>query len=422
MYGLSSMLNRAVPFFLLPILTKYLSPSEYGIVASVFVIQAFLVLISDFGMSNYVGVNYYSKGVSHSDLISEATAVLVLVSAVIFTGALTLDTIHPGLFQVGRTWLMFLVLSSVLRVIFNMLMMVWQLEQKAVIYAILQNLCTLLESVLTIIFVVIRGDGWQGRIGSNLLSGSIFGLIGFIFLFSKYGLRPFSISWQRLQFAALTGAPLILHGVGAWFINSADRFLIVKISSSSAAGIYSAASQIASIIGFVTLAFNQAWSPYLWKTLSEQGDDGKRKLVKIAYVYSFGLFVFCIFCYAVFVTLIAFVFDARYLGAIRYLPFMLGQMFCWGIYYMATNYVFFAKKTMKLTFVTFAHGILSLALNFLLIPRYSAMGSAFSGLIVSFSYMISVWCLARRVYPMPWASVMTELKHLALANFARPKN
>jgi O-antigen/teichoic acid export membrane protein len=285
-------------------------------------------------------------------------------------------------------------------------MLNWQLQERPTTYLIFQNALTVAETLLTLLFVVVQRWGWEGRIGANLIAGTFFGATSLLYFVSKSNVRLMYRDITKLWRIGLEGAPMILHGVGGWLISSMDRFLIVAIVSASSGGIYSMASQVASIVGFVTLAFNQAWSPYLYKELSNSGEASKVKLVKITYVYAFVLFALCCVCCLLFVYAIPYIFDNRYAGATKYLPLMLGQMFFWGMYYMVTNYIFYAKKTSILAKLTLVNGCISFLLNIVTIPRYGPWGSAFCGFFISFTYFASVWILSQKIYPMPWKKVI----------------
>ena len=51
-YTITDAINKAVPFFILPILSYYLLPSDYGIVAN------YNVLLSVFGVFVMIGVKW----------------------------------------------------------------------------------------------------------------------------------------------------------------------------------------------------------------------------------------------------------------------------------------------------------------------------------------------------------------------------
>jgi len=58
-YTGSNVINKAIPFFLLPIVTRYLTPTDYGIVATFNVLLAVMVVFVGLSMHGAINVNYF---------------------------------------------------------------------------------------------------------------------------------------------------------------------------------------------------------------------------------------------------------------------------------------------------------------------------------------------------------------------------
>ena len=58
-YTLSDAINKAVPFLVLPILSYYLLPSDYGIVANYGVLLSVISIFVLIGVDGVIGVNYF---------------------------------------------------------------------------------------------------------------------------------------------------------------------------------------------------------------------------------------------------------------------------------------------------------------------------------------------------------------------------
>jgi len=58
-YTSANILVKAIPFLLLPVLTRYLSPSDYGIIAIFQVILAFLIVFIGLNSNGAVMVNFF---------------------------------------------------------------------------------------------------------------------------------------------------------------------------------------------------------------------------------------------------------------------------------------------------------------------------------------------------------------------------
>lgn len=414
-YGASSLFSKAMPFLLLPVLTGYLTPNDYGVVSTVLVIQAIIAIFLDFGVSNFIGANYFRSN-NKRELLDNSICVIFTVFVIVSLVMISVLAIIPNLFPISLSWIFLLLISSFTRSIWNIQLLYLQLNQYTIRYALIQNSATFIETSLILILVVFAHLGWQGRTAANLLVGIIFGVVSIWYLYRFVDIRFSTCSITESSKIAKFGAPLILHSAGAWFITSIDRYLIALFVSNSATGIYTVAQQISSIAGFLTMAFNQAWSPYLYKKLSSATIETKTTIVAFTYAYAVALFAFCIIFYLVATIFIPHTINHRYIGSLEYLPWMLGQVFFWGMYFMVTNYIFFANQAQKLAAITITAGLFSFGLNYLVIQKMGASGAAISGFIISCAFFFSVWLLSAKVYPMPWLkfriSDLVSLLHL----------
>ena len=57
-YTGTNVINKAIPFFLLPIMTRYLTPIDYGIVATFNVLLAVMVVFVGLSMHGAINVNF----------------------------------------------------------------------------------------------------------------------------------------------------------------------------------------------------------------------------------------------------------------------------------------------------------------------------------------------------------------------------
>jgi Na+-driven multidrug efflux pump len=72
------------------------------------------------------------------------------------------------------------------------------------------------------------------------------------------------------------------------------------------------------------------------------------------------------------------------------------------MYYMVTNYIFFADRTRWLAAVTITVALINVPLTYVLIKLNGGTGAAQAmagSLALSF---LLTWAVSQRVYPMPW--------------------
>src|SRR5690554_1415237 len=88
-YTTTSILNNAIPFFLLPILTRYLSPADYGIVSMFGVLVSFVAPFTGLSVHGAIARMYYEKDiVDIKEYITNSLIILIcstiMVSVVFF--------------------------------------------------------------------------------------------------------------------------------------------------------------------------------------------------------------------------------------------------------------------------------------------------------------------------------------------------
>src|SRR5690606_18660157 len=80
----SSVINKAIPFLLLPILTKYLTPEEYGVLAIYQVMISFVMPLIGMNMQNNITRNFFSRSKEFvAQIIFNMLVVLTIASIAI---------------------------------------------------------------------------------------------------------------------------------------------------------------------------------------------------------------------------------------------------------------------------------------------------------------------------------------------------
>ena len=133
-YTFSNVINSAIPFVFLPILTRILSPSEYGIIAmfqiSVSIILPFVGLNLEAAISRkyYDGENSkFSLFVGTSTLISSLSALLFTFLFFIFCEPISLLT------QIPVKYVIYIVILAYLKFIMLVLLTVFQVKVKPIV-------------------------------------------------------------------------------------------------------------------------------------------------------------------------------------------------------------------------------------------------------------------------------------------------
>jgi len=270
---------------LLPILTRYLTPTDYGIVATFNVLLGIMVVFVGLNMSPAVNVNFFKlnkeelkKYVGNIIFILLNSFILVYIVSYILKSSLSTFTKFP------EKWIPNIAIIALFQFFFTANIGLWKVEQKPLPYSLFQISRTILNVSLSVVFVVLLCWGWQGRILSAIITSVIFGLLS-IFVLYKRKYINFSFNKKYIKDALFFGIPLIPHALGGWIMTSIDRIFINSMVGVAATGLYSVGYSVGMIIGLFAHSFDLAWSPFLYEKLKENNYSAKVKIVKITYLY-----------------------------------------------------------------------------------------------------------------------------------------
>lgn len=401
-YAFFSMLNSAIPFFLLPVLTRYLSPEDYGILAMFAVLVGICRPFLGLNVHGAIRVKFFDKNeIDLPRYIGNCLYILLIATAISsFVIWLFADTLS-NLSAFPKDWLWAVVLVAFGQFIITVLMIIWQVQNKATKYGVYQVLQTLSILTITIYLVVVLGKNWQGKVQAQLITIFVFTAYGLYWLY-KNGWVTLSYSKPYTSNALKFGVPLIPHNLGGMLTTYTDRLFITNMVGVAATGIYTVGWQISQIITILDKSFSNAYVPWLFERLKKNDYKTKVKIVKFTYAYFIAILAFAVGLALLAPLFLRFFVGKEFLGAEIFILWVaLGCAFS-GMYLMVVKYIFYAEKTHILAWVTFFKGLLNVVLNYFFIKRNGAVGAAQATAITLFVGFILTWYLSARVYKMPW--------------------
>lgn len=411
-YTIANIINSAIPLFLLPILTRYLTPFDYGIVATFQVFLAMAIVFVGLNMGGAVSVNYFKMDKQKLKIYIGNIAFILSISFVLTFCIIYIARNYLSEFiNFPKNWLLVAVIIALFQVLSTLNLTLWQVEQKPLPYGIFQVSQTVLNVSLSLIFVVVLNWGWQGRLSGLIINSVVFGLLG-IFMIYKRKYINFSFNKHYIKDALFFGIPLIPASLGGWAIVSIDRLFINSMVNVATTGIYTVGYQVGTIINLLVISFNRAWTPFLFEKLKENNHDIKIKIVRFTYLY-----FICIIALVLALSFVAPYFLRLFVGksfhsASKYVFWIaLGYAFN-GMRIMTVNYIYYVKKTYISAWVPFFCAGINVVLNYLLIKANGAIGAAQATTITFFLYFIFQWFISARVYKMPWFELKTISKKI----------
>lgn len=406
-YLVSNILNAVIPFILLPILTRYLNPSEYGEVA---MFQTLLGALGAFVGVTFVGAanrKFYDSNIDKKEMaefIGSCIQLTFIFSIFVFLVLFVFQDEFSEWLSLQPSYVLFAVIVSFCMVIINLRLGQWQIRKKAFKYGVLQISQSLFNMLLSLLLVVVLLKGAEGRINAQIITSIVFVVIALIFLKKDNLLNVFTCRKNYLSEVLKFGIPLMPHIAGGFLLTTVDRFVINKEIGLSEAGIYMVAVQLTAAIGIVFDAINKAYVPWLFEKLTADNLQQKQKIVKLTYVWFSLIITGVVLAFFIGPPIVVFIAGEQYAEAGKVVGWLvLGQGFQ-GMYLMVTNYVFYSKKTGLLSFASISSGILNLVLLIVLVRFFGLEGAAIAFATSMGIRFLLTWWIAQKQHPMPWFS------------------
>lgn len=407
-YTVANILNRAFPFFLLPVLTRYLTPAEYGTYVMFQVILNFILPIIGLNAEAAVSREYVLSG---RDALHRYIANTVMVASLVTLGLLggnvAFGEAMARFLDFPRRWLPVIILLALGESIKAVQLALWQMQKRAKAYATVTVLQTVVRFAASLAPLVFFAAGLEGLLWGYSVSLAAFALYSCYVLFGENSLLG---SWDRGSVRAFLryGVPLVPHRISGWLTGMADRVIIAKFTNLAQVGIYSLGYSLGAGVALIQDAFNRAWVPFFYERLQRGDASSRLKIVQFIYLYAIAMLGS-----AVLVTLVAPLlfplFGPRFFGARVFVVWIAFSYALNGIYKMFSNFLFFTERTYLLSSITIAVGVASLAVSVVLIASAGVIGAGYAAVISQLLACVAVFVAARRLFAMPWREGLVAL-------------
>lgn len=402
-YLSSSLLNKAVPFLLLPILTKYLSPAEYGTIALLQLAFTFTMASLGLCLNVHVTRAYYALSVERfRQYLSATMAVLSGMLVLGSVGAFCAYLLLGDFLGFGEKWIFVLPVAASMSMANLIYLTLLRAKNKAISYAGWEFFSTVLNMALSLWLVVVAKEGWEGRATGMIYPFILIGLCVFPLLWrQKYLVR--NVQFADVREIVTISLPLIPHAIATVMITLADRYFIKLYEGDAAVGVYSVAVQFGMVVMLFSDAFAKAWQPFFFKNMTQEGESGKRKIVKYTYAYLLFMVLLSMGYGSVLMMIYPWVVeDPQYQqardilipAALVYLPY--------AAYQIAFQYLVLTKKTHALAATTVLSSLMAVFLNFMLVPWLGIVGGVIATGSSYFMNFLLVAFIVRKDVDMPW--------------------
>lgn len=347
----------------------------------------------------------FYDNLTHKDLINYNGSCLHILLA----SSLVLITISGVMYvplsrwlHIPGSWIFWAILISSGNFIIQFRLGQWQIREKPWEFGFMQVSQSIVLFVFTLVFLLLLKQGAASRVNSLITVTSLFVSISLITLYKEDLLRLTSYRKDFIRDALKFGVPLVPHIIGIFFLSAIDRILINDQLGVGEAGIYMLAVQLSLGMVVVFDAINKALIPWLFRILSEDNLFQLRRLIKFTYLYFIVLIVLGCLAFWIGPIIVTLVAGEQYKRAVSVIGWLcLGQAFN-GMYLMVTNYLFYAKRTGRLSVITISCGVFNIALLLYLMQINGIVGVAIAFSVSMLLRFIATWILVLKLNIVSW--------------------
>ncbi|MBU4332887.1 MAG: oligosaccharide flippase family protein, partial [Candidatus Omnitrophica bacterium] len=401
-YIISKLLNSGIPFLLLPILTRYLTPAEYGMVATYEIVFAIMVILVSLNSDRAVVVKYFKLDKAQLKTFIGNTFIIAFGSfLVFFIFTLLTKNILSHYLKIPANWIISIPIISLSFFVIRLTLSLWEMKEKPIQFGIFQTALTVFNLGLSIYLVTVLNITWKGRLLGIIFSYLFFSLLGTYELIRK---KVIQIKFDKAHFQSIInfGLPLIPHTLAAWVFFATDRIFINTMIGVDITGIYTVGYQIGALLAILMSAFNQAWVPFVYRKLKDATFKTKSRIVQFTYLGFVLIFLMAVFINYISPWILKIFVDEAFYSANDFVFWILLGSIARGMYFLVVAYIFYTEKTYIMTYVTSFYALLNIILNYFFIKANGAIGAAQATALVLFLNFVTIWIMSMKVYDMPW--------------------
>ncbi|MFA5815386.1 MAG: polysaccharide biosynthesis C-terminal domain-containing protein [Bacteroidales bacterium] len=430
-YGLGSILPRVLNFLILTsFYTHIFGLNPYGILSELYAYLVIGLVVIEFGMES--GFFRFAKDkesvrkvFSHATGFVTILALLWMVGVYFFIDPIS-TSIHYSNNKEYIIWMAWIVaIDSITLVPFAKI----RQEGKAGRFTLLKLANVLINIALVILFLVIFPwinknsgtlPGWlyDPKIGvgyvfiANLMTSALM----FFLLIPE--LRNLQWKFDRNFMGKLLkySAPLVIVGLAGAINDSGDKIFVKLITGEQwQVGVYSANYRIAVLMTLFIQMFRYAFEPFLFKVSKDKNAEETYALVMKYFVIT-GLCLFLITSLNIDIFKVVLLRNKEFWQGLAVVPIVLLGNFFLGVYYNLSVWYKVKNLTRYAAIMALTGALVTIVLNWTLVPVIGYMGAAWATLACYTSMMVISFFWGRKVYPVPYQTgIMIAWTALALS-------
>ena len=409
-YTVSDGISKAIPFLVLPVIARYLTVEDFGLVSNFTVLVELFAAFVAFSAYFSLGVDYYKK--DRPTLVSNLVVMITTMFAATFILIVLFNGVIYTNFRISLQWQIYALVTAYFNSINQLYNTKLRYDEKAKLFGLLQLVRSSLSAGLSLLLVIGLDWSWQGRAFSLLATGLVLFIISVMLMFrEKVILKHVQ---PKMVFGSMVfGFSLLPQTLVGWLRSGFEKSLVTRQVGLGGNGLISFAGTIASIFLLFSTAFFSTYTPFLFKSLTrlenepENGDIILRDILKKAYLFLGFLLAAILAGYFLTILMIDTFFKNDYQDAKALMPLALVTVFLSALSSWLSSFLLFKKKTKLLAGITVAQTVVQLGLTYYMVTNYSTIGAQYASVLGNLLLNAILAWFVTREYRMPWLSFMS---------------
>ena len=383
-FSIGGYVNALIGLLTVPIITRILSPEQYGIASLISIIVEMLVVFCSLALDQsfvrfFYEVEEEERGKLLQDCLYYPMFITIFSSLIIF-----IFRNQISMFILGKKekviWII-IVFSIVALIIKSFAFLVVRMQQKGGLYSFFYILIKVVEFSFILLFFKIYGNDYKVIVLATLFSTLITSLLMIVVerkIWRLVGKRRIEKK-ELLKFSA----PLVLTLALTWVFASSDKITIKIFSNLRELGLYSGAFRIVSVISVIQTGFTSFWTPFIYERYSKNPDD----LVFYKKANDYLSLIFFLIGITILTTrnIIIILLGEKYYDSLFIVPMLIFVPIMYLISETTMMGIGFKKKSKYFLYISIIVAVFNIVGNILLVPKYGAKGAAIS---TGISYII----------------------------------
>ena len=389
-YVISNLLVAALPLLFLPILTRYLTPSDYNTVALFQSISLFLGSVFGLSVNGYCNINYFSDDRDVGDFsVYVSNGFFLLVAMGLLLTLVTGLTIILDLrfFGLDGIYLFLFPLAFFCQYAIYLRLGVYQVKKRPL------NVTHAILNVLFTVFIVIYLTfGGPGRILA-IVAAMVIAMLISVTTLKREGLLKWQINkiviWDFVKYGC-SYAPIVIVATSIPLI---ERVLVSYILGPNKGGMFVVGTQIASGFLIIINSVMTAYSPYVYRRLSQV--NMRKSLLKhltleITCFVIFAILTLVVVNSSFFRYVLEVMLPITYHESIPLSKLLVISVFFKVGFMVSSVYFTYEKKNKLLTLIGFVFGSLNLIFFYIYLEDYGLVAAGIGSIIFKLGSSIAL--------------------------------